>query len=154
MRQKGNEGRQNIQKKAVKVAKKQAGRPFEWTQGHQGKLLQNRRRRGGDSGSGKANMKMADEGGLGVSVAQIGWLGSFFDAPDELHVESFYRNMCLCIFEQPSNELVAFWTPSGVQKGDKSWAPKCNFRKAAGGKKCSHSRTGAAFLQFEWVSKV
>jgi hypothetical protein len=36
MRQKGNEGRQNIKKKAVKVAKKQAGRPFEWTQGHQG----------------------------------------------------------------------------------------------------------------------
>jgi hypothetical protein len=118
-----------------------------------GKLLQNGRHRGG-SGSGKANMKMADEGGLGVSVAQIGRLGSFFDAPDELHFESLYQNMCLCIFEQPSNELVAFWTPSGVQKGDKSWAQKYNFRKTAGGKKCSHSRTGAAFLQFEWVSKV
>jgi hypothetical protein len=36
MRQKGNEGRQNSQNKIMKVAKKQAGRPFEWTQGHQG----------------------------------------------------------------------------------------------------------------------
>jgi hypothetical protein len=72
-------------------------------------------------------MKMADEGGLGVSMAQMGKLGSFFDAPDELHFEAFYQNMCLCIFEQPSNELVAFWTPSGDQKGDKSWSQKCNF---------------------------
>ena len=118
-----------------------------------GKLLQNGRHRGG-SGSGKANVKVADEGGPGACVAEIGRLGCLFGAPDELHVEALYQNMCLCIFEQPSNELVAFWTPSGVQKGDKSWSQKCNFRKAAGGKKCSHSRTGAAFLQFEWVSKV
>ena len=76
-------------------------------------------------------MKMADEGGLGVSMAQIGRLGSFFDAPDELHFESFYQNMCLCIFEQPSNELVAFWTPSGVQKGDKSWSQKMQIPKSS-----------------------
>ena len=61
MRQKGNEGRQNIQKKAVKVAKKQAGRPFEWTQGHQGgNCCKTQRHRGVPDG--KANVKVADEG--------------------------------------------------------------------------------------------
>jgi hypothetical protein len=62
-----------------------------------GKLLQNRRRRGG-SGSSKANVKVADEGGPGASVPQIGRLGSFFEAPEELHVEAHYQSMCLCIF--------------------------------------------------------
>jgi hypothetical protein len=96
-------------KKAMKVAKiflkkssqgrKKAGRKAFWMDPRSsgGKLLQNGRH-GGGSGSGKANMKMADEGGLGVSVAQIGRLGSFFDAPDELHFKTFYQNMCLCIF--------------------------------------------------------
>ena len=72
-----------------------------------GKLLQNRRHRGG-TGSGKANVKVADEGGPGASVAQIGRFGSLFEAPDELHFEAVYQNICLCIFERPSNELVTF----------------------------------------------
>ena len=91
-----------------------------------GKLLQNKKHRG-VSGSGQANVKVADEGGPGASVAQIGRLGSLFEAPDELHFEALYQSMCLCIFERPSDELEAFWTPRGDQKGDKSLSPKSNF---------------------------
>ncbi len=53
------------QKKAMRVAKKQAGRLFGWTQGHQGGNFCKTQSIGGGSGSGKANVKMADEGGPG-----------------------------------------------------------------------------------------